>query len=101
LSSARRLLDVVKAGEADVLFVHREAFPIGGHFVEQLLARIGVPMGFDFDDAVYLPSPGGAGGWLQLLKRPERTARVIALVDAGAAATCPPCGPTGSVAAGP
>jgi len=81
LSSLRRLLDVLHAGEVDVLFVHREAFPIGGHFVEQLLAHIGVPMVFDFDDAVYLPSPGGAGGWLQLLKRPERTARVIELAD--------------------
>ncbi len=81
VSSLRRFLDVLRAGEADVLFVHREAFPIGGHFVEQVLARIGVPMVFDFDDAVYLPSPGGAGGWLQVLKRPERTARVIELAD--------------------
>src|SRR5207248_1117494 len=40
LSSLRRLQDVIHAGDTDVLFVHREAFPIGGHFVEQALARI-------------------------------------------------------------
>jgi glycosyltransferase involved in cell wall biosynthesis len=60
--------------------VHREAFPFGGAIVERALAATGCPIVFDFDDAIYLPNVGGeAGSLARLLRRPEKTARIISL----------------------
>jgi glycosyltransferase involved in cell wall biosynthesis len=80
LSTFRRLLDVRKAARADLIVVHREAFPFGGAIVERALAATGRPIVFDFDDAIYLPNVGGeAGSLARLLRRPEKTARIIEL----------------------
>lgn len=78
-STFNRLLDIRRASEFDVILVHREAFPFGGPFVEQALARAGAPIVYDFDDAVYLHSSGESTPLARLLKRPEKTARIIAL----------------------
>lgn len=81
-STINRLLDIRRAGEVDVIFVHREAFPFGGPFIEEMLARSGTPMIFDFDDAIYLHSSGENSPLVRLLKRPEKTARIIELSTA-------------------
>lgn len=79
-STLNRLRDIRRAGEFDVIVVHREAFPFGGPFVEQLMARSGTPLVYDFDDAVYLPSTSGGGNpVMQLLRRPEKTGKIIEL----------------------
>jgi glycosyltransferase involved in cell wall biosynthesis len=81
-STAKRLLDVRRAGQADVILIHREAFPFGGPFVEQAMARSGTPIVFDFDDAIYLHSSGEDKMLMRFLKRPEKTARIIGLSTA-------------------
>lgn len=81
-STLNRLLDIRRAGEVDVIFVHREAFPFGGPFIEEALARSGTPLVFDFDDAIYLHNSGENSPLLRLLKRPEKTARIIQLSTA-------------------
>ena len=78
-STVNRLLDIHRAGQADVILVHREAFPFGGPFVEQALAWTRTPIVFDFDDAIWLLSSGEAHSLVRLLKRPEKTARIIGL----------------------
>lgn len=78
-STFNRLLDVRRAGEVDVILIHREAFPFGGPFVEEMLARTRRPIVYDFDDAVYLHSSGEASPLMRLLRRPEKTARIIEL----------------------
>lgn len=80
LSIFSRLLDIRRAAESDVIVVHREAFPFGGAIVERAMAATGRPIVFDFDDAIYLPNVGGeAGSLARLLRRPEKTARIIEL----------------------
>ena len=37
-STLSRFMDIRRAESADVLFVHREAFPVGGPFIEEKLA---------------------------------------------------------------
>ncbi len=78
-STLSRFLDVRRAERADLIFVHRESFPVGGPFVEELLARRGRPLIFDFDDAIYLLNTGVTSRTVGLLKRPSKTARIINL----------------------
>ena len=78
-STASRFFDVRRADRADLLFVHRETFPVGGPFIEELLARRGRPLIFDFDDAIYLLNTGVMSRTVGLLKRPSKTARIINL----------------------
>jgi glycosyltransferase involved in cell wall biosynthesis len=78
-STVSRFLDIRRAERADVIFVHREAFPVGGPFIEEKLAVAGPPLVFDFDDAIYLLNTGLASRTVGLLKRPSKTARIINL----------------------
>jgi glycosyltransferase involved in cell wall biosynthesis len=78
-STLSRFMDIQRAAGADVIFVHREAFPVGGPFIEEKLAAAGPPMVFDFDDAIYLLNTGLASRTVGLLKRPSKTARIVNL----------------------
>jgi glycosyltransferase involved in cell wall biosynthesis len=78
-STVSRFLDIQRAANADVIFVHREAFPVGGPFIEEKLAAAGPPVVFDFDDAIYLLNTGLASRTVGLLKRPSKTARIVNL----------------------
>ena len=78
-STVQRLVDIRRARDADVILIHREAFPLGGPFVEEAMASSGTPIIFDFDDAIYLHSSGESSGLSRLLKRPEKTDRIIEL----------------------
>ncbi|HVH43910.1 MAG TPA: glycosyltransferase [Labilithrix sp.] len=53
---ARRLVPVVRARRYDGAVVFREAALIGPAVYERVLSRMGVPMFFDFDDAIWHPS---------------------------------------------
>ena len=78
-STMSRFLDIRRAANADVIFVHREAFPVGGPFIEEKLAAVGPPLVFDFDDAIYLLNTGLTSRTVGLLKRPSKTARIVNL----------------------
>lgn len=53
-----RAAQMLKAGDADLLFVHKTSLAVSG-LPEALRARRGPPMVFDFDDAIYLGPDGG------------------------------------------
>jgi glycosyltransferase involved in cell wall biosynthesis len=59
--SLRRLRDLWQARDFDVLVMQKETLPFG---MERLLTRWGIPVVFDFDDAIYEPSPQRAGDGL-------------------------------------
>jgi glycosyltransferase involved in cell wall biosynthesis len=52
----------------DVIFLFREAAPVGPPVVERLLARRRVPIVYDFDDSIYLPNASGANRVFARLK---------------------------------
>ena len=79
ISTLTRFADVNRAENTDLIFVHREAFPVGGPFIEEKLALRGRPLVFDFDDAIYLLNTGVMSKTVGLLKRPSKTARIINL----------------------
>lgn len=52
----KRLDDIQRAKKYDLVYLYREAYLIGGAFMEKKLAQTGVPFLVDYDDAVWLPN---------------------------------------------
>jgi glycosyltransferase involved in cell wall biosynthesis len=63
----RRLAEALRPTSADVIFVYREAAPLGPAWIEGLLA-LRRPLVFDFDDAIYLADTSQANAWSRKLK---------------------------------
>lgn len=76
--SVDRLSLVLADADYDLLFVYREAFPIGPPVLERLLARPGCPpMVYDFDDAVFLPNTSEANRVISFLKYPHKVDTIV------------------------
>ena len=79
-----RLLNSVK--QYDVCYLFREAALLGPPVFERLLKRKGIPIVFDFDDAVFVSYRSPSNGYLSYLKFAGKTktiCRVSAHVMAG------------------
>ena len=61
----------------DLIYIYREAALIGPPWIEHRLARMAVPIVFDFDDAIFLRSPSGANKRLSFLKCSTSKTRTI------------------------
>jgi glycosyltransferase involved in cell wall biosynthesis len=84
----RRCRDVVRARQADVVLVQREAMLFGPPVVEWFLTRLaGRPMLLDLDDATYIPynSPvfGPVSRMLKFFSKTDRLIRWAGLVTCG------------------
>lgn len=85
----RRLrdLDRLLAQERwDVIFLHRELLPVGPPVLERRLARAGVPIVYDFDDAIFLPDVSDANrrfAWLKWSDKVGAICRMSAQVIVG------------------
>lgn len=75
---AIRVRDALQARRYDAVFIHREAFFLGPPVIEWLIQRTGVPVIFDFDDAIYLPNVSAANHLVGALKQPEKFGRILA-----------------------
>lgn len=80
-AARKRLGDVLKANRYDIIFVQREAFMTGTVFFERQFARSRARLIFDFDDAIWLQDTSEANRSLAWLKRPSKTADLIAMSD--------------------
>lgn len=72
----RRLEDLVTASRCDLVVIQREAALVGPPVIEWALTRaVGVPLVFDFDDAIWEPYVSPTyGRWLpRLVKMPQKT----------------------------
>ncbi|MGQ0732736.1 MAG: glycosyltransferase family 4 protein, partial [Acidobacteriota bacterium] len=58
---------------------YREAYPIGPPLLERRLARRGVPLVYDFDDAVFLPNTSEANRVIGSFKNPGKVAEILRL----------------------
>ena len=76
--SIDRIGELLDDATYDLLFVYREAFPIGPAILERLLARPGrPPMVYDFDDAVFLPNTSDANRVISFLKVPTKVDTIV------------------------
>jgi glycosyltransferase involved in cell wall biosynthesis len=82
----RRISALREVRNYDVAYVFREAALLGPAIFERWIWRTGVPLIFDFDDAVFVPYFSPSNGCLSLLKCPGKartTCRISAHVMAG------------------
>ncbi|MDD5449070.1 MAG: glycosyltransferase [Candidatus Omnitrophica bacterium] len=63
----------------DVVFIHREACPVGPIFFEWIARRLGKKIIFDFDDAIYLPNVSRANSVIKVLKNQNKVKKIIRL----------------------
>ncbi len=76
----RRRLEVVRSlQDYDLVLLYREAIPIGPPWIERAIAKRGLPIVLDFDDAIFLRSVSEANRAIAFLKNPARVAEVIRL----------------------
>lgn len=77
--SANRLLDLWRALSYDMVFIHRESFPLGPAWFERALRLLGKRYVYDFDDAVFLSNAAQPNRLFARLKCPGKTAAVVRL----------------------
>ncbi|HLM02132.1 MAG TPA: glycosyltransferase family 4 protein [Pyrinomonadaceae bacterium] len=75
----RRREDLRRVRDFDAVYVFREAALLGPAYFEKSIARSGVPMIFDFDDAVFVSYKSPSNGYLSYLKFPGKTATICRL----------------------
>jgi glycosyltransferase involved in cell wall biosynthesis len=73
----RRFRELFELGRYDLVFLYREAVPIGPPVVEWIVARRGIPIVYDFDDAIFLPNVSEANRAISFLKNPGRVAQIL------------------------
>jgi glycosyltransferase involved in cell wall biosynthesis len=78
----RRRRVLTDAREYDGVVIYREAALLGPAVYERLLARASVPIFFDFDDAIWIPSIGSANGVFSRLRFVGKTATICRLASA-------------------
>ncbi len=79
--AASRLLDIFRMPAYDVVFIHREAFPLGSSFFESAAKFFRKPVIFDFDDAIFLPFTSPHNNFIEKYKKPEKVAKIVDLSD--------------------
>jgi glycosyltransferase involved in cell wall biosynthesis len=76
---ARRAADLRRAKAFELVYVFREGSLMGPALAEHLLARRGIPMLFDFDDAVWIRYVSPANSYFSYLRFPGKTATLCRL----------------------
>lgn len=59
-ATLNRIYDALTIYRYEAVFIYRECFPFGPPIFEWLFYWLGLPIIYDFDDAIYLPSPTGS-----------------------------------------
>lgn len=77
LGTLSRISDVLTLFRYDIIFIHREAYPIGGAFLENIVLIFKKAIVFDFDDAIFLPSCSHSNNFIEKFKRPNKVSAII------------------------
>ncbi|MHA6334519.1 glycosyltransferase family 4 protein [Qipengyuania sp. CAU 1752] len=77
----RRLRVLAQFREFQVVYMQRELFPFGPPVVERALARLGVPLAFDYDDALFIKKPSRYNPIATFFRSPDKTRKILRLVD--------------------
>ena len=81
LGLGSRFLDIFQMHKYDIVFIHREAFPLGNCFFESVPGFFKKPIIFDFDDAIFLPFSSPQNNFIEKFKKPEKVATILKLSD--------------------
>lgn len=78
---SRRLASVRKTADFDVVYIFREAALLGPPIFERLVHQSGIPIVFDFDDAIFVSYRSPANGYLSYLKFAGKTKTICRLAN--------------------
>lgn len=79
LGTIFRLFDLIGIAQYDIVFIHRESYPIGGIFFERILSLLKKPIIYDFDDAIFLSASSYQNIFIKRFKRPNKVVKIIKL----------------------
>ncbi len=79
ICTVNRMLDLARALNYDIIFIHREAYPLGGPYFESILYLMKKKIIFDFDDAIFLPNTSEHNTYIERFKHPDKVSRIIRL----------------------
>ncbi len=77
----KRLSDLFKLKEYDIVFIHREASPFRFILFENIAKFLNKYIIFDFDDSIFLHNISDANKLLNFLKNPQKVPRILKLSD--------------------
>lgn len=77
----KRWLESFSVGKYDLVFVQREAMFAGGPVLELATRKHGVPLVFDFDDAIWLADMSAFNQRFRWLKGPGKIPRLLRAAD--------------------
>jgi glycosyltransferase involved in cell wall biosynthesis len=77
----RRLSLVRRVKNYDVVYIFREAALLGPPVFERLIHRTGVPIVFDFDDAIFVSYRSPSNGYLSYLKFATKTKTICRIAS--------------------
>ena len=80
-SFRKRMQDVRRAKDFDIIFIQREAFMTGSSYFEKRFRRSGAKLVFDFDDSIWLLDTSSANQKFAWLKSEKKTGEIIRLSD--------------------
>jgi glycosyltransferase involved in cell wall biosynthesis len=75
----RRINELFSVAQYDLVLLYREAIPIGPPYIERWIHRMGIPIVYDFDDAIFLPAVSEANRAFSFLKNPRRASQILQL----------------------
>ena len=62
------MIEILLSFRYDVVFIHREIYPVGPVVFERIQKFINGKIVFDFDDAIYLPNAAESNRWISSYK---------------------------------
>lgn len=73
----KRVCDIFKARNCDIIYLHLEAAPFGPPIFEYIFFMMKKPVIYDIDDVVYIPHASEVNRYMQFLKFPQKVSRII------------------------
>lgn len=80
-SFGKRMKDIKRADEFDIIFVQRESFMTGSSYFEKKFSRSKAKLVFDFDDSIWLLDTSNANKKWAWLKSEKKTGEIISVSD--------------------
>ena len=77
----RRIKDIIRAREFDIIFIYREVIPLPTVFFEKQLKKTAARIVYDFDDAIFIKKVSEANKFFSFLKSADKVKSIISLSD--------------------
>lgn len=75
----RRIKDILRAKDYNIIYLHLEAGPFGPPVFEYLFYKVKRPIIYDIDDVIYLPHASSANNFVKFLRFPQKVPAIIKL----------------------